>query len=142
MELADRTNRLLAAIIDRAIYLPFFIIAVILVPGMKRSSAMVAPVLILMVVLPLALFIYQTWLVSTTGQTIGKKYMRIRIVKVPDLSNGGFVSNFLLRSVAMYFIGAVPVVGTIAMIANPLFIFRDDRRCIHDHIAGTCVIKA
>ena len=142
MELADRTDRLLAAIIDRAVYLPFFLIATILVPGMKRSSEVVVPVLILMVTLPLALFVYQVWLVSTTGQTIGKKAMKIRIVKVPDLSQGGFVANFLLRSLAMYVIGAVPVAGSILMIANPLFIFRDDRRCIHDHVAGTCVIKA
>jgi uncharacterized RDD family membrane protein YckC len=142
MELADRTSRLLAAIIDRALYLPFFVIAVIILPGTRRSSDMLVPVLISMVLLPLALFVYQAWLVSTTGQTIGKKYMNIRIVKVPDLSQGGFVSNFLLRVIAMWALGAVPVVGTIIAIANPFFIFRDDRRCIHDHLAGTCVIKA
>ena len=32
--------------------------------------------------------------------------------------------------------------GAFFGIANPLFIFRDDRRCLHDLIAGTKVVKA
>lgn len=141
MELAERLPRLWAAIVDRAIYVPFALVAAIVLPGLRRSDAMV-PAIAVIVLLAAALFIYQAWLVSTTGQTIGKKLFRVRIVKVPDLSPGGFVSNFLLRTVAMWAIGFVPFLGTLVVLADALFIFREDRRCIHDHIAGTCVIKA
>jgi hypothetical protein len=39
-------------------------------------------------------------------------------------------------------IGLVPIIGPIYSIVDVLFIFRDDRRCIHDHIAGTRVVVA
>ncbi len=142
MELADRTSRLLAAIIDRALYLPFVLTAAILFPGVLRGGESAWLAVTFAVVIPLIIFAYQCWLLATAGQTIGKRYMKLRIVKVPDLSQGGFVTNVLMRQVAMWAIGAVPVLGSVVLLVNPFFIFRDDRRCIHDHIAGTCVIKA
>ena len=43
----------------------------------------------------------------------------------------------LLRAWVTFFLGIVPLFG----IVDVLFIFREDRRCIHDMIAGTRVIQ-
>ena len=141
MELAERLDRLWAAIIDRCLFLPVALVAAILLPGMGRSDRLF-PTVGLIVALLFGIAAYQIWLLSTQGQTIGKRIMKLRIVKVADLSNGGFVTNVLLRIGVTWVATAVPVLGTLFMLGNPLFIFRDDRRCLHDHIAGTCVIKA
>jgi len=38
-------------------------------------------------------------------------------------------------------LGAVPMIGNVFTIVNYCFIFRADRRCLHDLIAGTKVVK-
>jgi uncharacterized RDD family membrane protein YckC len=89
----------------------------------------------------LALSIYQWYLVATRGQTLGKGWMNIKIVKL-DGSPVNFVSGVLLRNWVSGIIGAIPTVGMIFRLVDICLIFAADRRCIHDHIAGTKVIAA
>ncbi|MBI2788994.1 MAG: RDD family protein [Elusimicrobia bacterium] len=139
MELAGRLDRFWAAIIDRALFLG--LVAATVALSIFRGSS--SPVFVIgCIVALLALVGAQVWLLTAHGQTIGKRIIGLRIVKVSDMTNGGFVTNVLLRTVANAAISAVPVAGSIYFLADPAFIFRDDRRCVHDHIAGTCVIKA
>ena len=42
---------------------------------------------------------------------------------------------------SLIFIGGIPFVGFIFTIVDPLFIFQESRRCVHDLIADTLVIK-
>ena len=79
------------------------------------------------------------WLLYKYGQTVGKKFLEIKIV---DLNNN---LPELYRSYGLrYFVPALfpllPLLGGLLSLADILFIFRKDRRCIHDHIAGTKVI--
>ena len=128
---------------DPASSKPLVIITGVIVVMEKRDNSFPSVVLFLLVGLGcVALLGYQVWLLSAQGQTIGKRCMGLRIVRVKDLSNGGFITNVLLRGGVSALINIVPVVGTLYSLADPLFIFREDRRCLHDHIAGTCVIKA
>lgn len=86
----------------------------------------------------LALMVYQWHLLSTTGQSLGKKWTGIRIVKV-DGSPVDFVSAVLLRSWVLGVVGALlPFVTLI----DVLMIFSEEHRCLHDHIASTKVIIA
>ncbi len=97
---------------------------------------------LLAVLVPLlVLVIMQVWLLTTRGQTLGKMWLKIRIVRT-DGSPPGFVHAILLRSLVMQLIGMVPIVGGLVTVVDPLLIFREDRRCMHDLIAGTNVIKA
>jgi uncharacterized RDD family membrane protein YckC len=87
----------------------------------------------------LAYAIWQIWMFATQGQTLGKKLMNVRVVKLDTGRNGGFVTNVLLRAlVGQGLLGVIPFYGLV----DALFIFRDDRRCIHDMIAGTAVVRA
>jgi uncharacterized RDD family membrane protein YckC len=87
--------------------------------------------------------IYQWYLLSTTGQSIGKKLLRIRVVKV-DGSPVDFVSAVLLRSWAFFalvVVGSVLVIGAILPLVDALMIFGDEHRCLRDHLAGTKVVE-
>jgi len=82
------------------------------------------------VFIPLSLLIvlmFQMVLLTKDGQTLGKKALGIRIVKMNTGENGGFVPNVLLRLIANGPIGNKPFYGLVDI----LFIFRSDRRCIH-----------
>ena len=89
----------------------------------------------------IALAAVQLWMVVTSGQTIGKRVLDLRIVTFQDEANPGFVKVFLLRAVLPALIGAIPLIGAPFALTDYCFIFRPDRRCLHDLIAGTKVIK-
>lgn len=141
MELAERLDRLWAALIDRGIVIAVFAAGAGLMAAKDGVGGFGAAIAFVLVALG-ALFLAQVWMLTARGQTIGKRIIGLRIVKVSDMTNGGFVTNVLLRGLVNMAITAVPVAGSIYFLADPAFIFRDDRRCVHDHIAGTCVIKA
>ncbi|HWL17021.1 MAG TPA: RDD family protein, partial [Opitutus sp.] len=89
----------------------------------------------------LALFVVQVVLLSWRSQSIGNILLRTRIVRVSDDQPGGFLRAFLLRGFLARIFRQVPVFGFFFWLTDSLFIFRDDKRCLHDLIAGTKVIK-
>ncbi|HVZ63823.1 MAG TPA: RDD family protein [Lacunisphaera sp.] len=142
--LADRGTRLVAQIID---FLAGCVAGipggVLLVLGGGRHGGPLAFAGVAVIVFgSLILLGIQIYLLTTAGQTIGKKLMNIRIVTWPDSAHAGFVKAFLLRMFVNGLITAVPVIGFLYLIVDICFIFRDDRRCIHDLIAGTQVVTA
>lgn len=82
------------------------------------------------------------YLLATRGQTVGKLAAGTRIVSVEDNKILPFHKVILLRYLPLWVVAYIPFIGPIIGIVNPLFIFREDRRCLHDHIAGTRVINA
>ena len=83
----------------------------------------------------------QIYLISTRGQSLAKCLLGLRIVRTADGSNPGFIHGWLLRAFVPGLIGLLPMVGNIFTIVNYCFIFREDRRCLHDLIADTRVVK-
>ncbi|MFB5661869.1 RDD family protein [Alteribacillus sp. HJP-4] len=74
-----------------------------------------------------------------SGYTLGKKALGVRIIKM-DGSNVSLWTMFL-----RYFVGGLVMVVTLgtALIASIIMIIvREDKRVVHDFIAGTRVIKA
>ncbi len=98
------------------------------------------PLLVLLLPL-LVLTVIQVVLLCKHGQSLGKRWMRVRIVRT-DGSAVGFVHVILLRSFVLQLIGAIPLVGGLVSLIDPLLIFREDRRCLHDLIADTHVVEA
>ena len=86
-------------------------------------------------------FIINFKLLKNQGQTIGKKILKIKIIdlngNLPDFNTQ------ILKRYATYFLpGQIPVAGQIFSLINILFIFGKKKRCIHDFVAATKVIKA
>lgn len=81
------------------------------------------------------------YLLVRDGQSIGKKIIGMRIVtlegEVPP-----FTQIILLRHALVMFVTSFPLVGMFLYLVDVLFIFRGDKRCVHDHLAGTRVVKA
>lgn len=90
----------------------------------------------------IALFIYQLMLYLRTGQTIGKKLMQVKVVSFTDGTVPGFGGLIGLREIVVKLIGAIPLIGFVFQIVDACFIFRTDRRCVHDLMANTKVIEA
>lgn len=109
--------------------------------NMEMMSYGVIGVAILMGVMVLAFMGYQWYLIATTGQTLAKRWLGIQIVRV-DGTPLGFVNGVILRSWVIGLLGNIPIVGPLVSLVNPLMIFGEERRCLHDQIAGTRVIVA
>jgi uncharacterized RDD family membrane protein YckC len=75
------------------------------------------------------------------GQSIAKKWLGIKDVRT-DGSRVSFARIFWLRNVLNSCISFIPVIGGIYGLIDVLFIFGSAKRCIHDYIADTIVVRA
>jgi uncharacterized RDD family membrane protein YckC len=89
-----------------------------------------------------ALVLLQAILLSVRGQSVGNLVARTRIVNAKDGRTAHFLRAFLLRGCLARILRQFPFVGGVFWIVDVCFVFRNDRRCVHDLIAGTKVIKA
>lgn len=125
-QLASRRDRFMAAMVDTLVYLiPY--------AGVKLGDTLIQ---IVSVLACLGYVVVQAYLLTTRGQSVGKIAYGLRIVKTETGENGGFVTNVALR---MWLNGLIAFVPLYALV-DALFIFRQDRRCVHDFIAGTKVV--
>jgi uncharacterized RDD family membrane protein YckC len=80
------------------------------------------------------------YFLKTNGQTVGKKAQGIRSANLDD-TVPQFGRLIGLRYLPLWIVPFIPVVGIFLPTLDILFIFRSDRRCIHDLLAGTKVVK-
>jgi uncharacterized RDD family membrane protein YckC len=157
LTLATRGSRLAAAMLDSAlIFVP--LIAVFLVigadngvaswvvftgdmPNVGEPPAYLMTTLAVVGVLCLLVLGVQCYLLIKSAQTIGKRVLGIQIVNASDGSQTGFGRIFFLRILAIQLASFFPLVGGFVPLIDVLLIFRQDSRCIHDHIAGTIVVR-
>jgi len=138
-EKATRSDRLLAAIVDGVLGVVCFIPVFILVgfdnlsqPTLTLSAGLLGYGI-------LSTLVLHSYLMYQRGQTIGKSLMSIRIENL-DGTQASFTTIYFKRMLCMQLLSLVPSVGQfIAGFVNPLFIFGKDKRCLHDHLAGTKV---
>lgn len=88
-----------------------------------------------------ALLVLQSVLLTLRGQSVGNILVRTRIVRSPGGEPVGFLRAFLLRGCLARVLRHFPLIGGLFWIVDVCFIFREDRRCLHDLIAGTKVVN-
>lgn len=144
--LASRSSRLGAVLLDSVFAMLFLIPGFLILMAFGDRTNKEDPVLgIGILILALGGFAFavtQLVLLSSRGQTLGKKAVSIKIVKIDDGSNPGFLGAVVLRAGVPQVIGVIPFIGAIFGIVDILFIFSEERRCLHDHIASTIVVEA
>jgi uncharacterized RDD family membrane protein YckC len=145
---ATRSQRWWAAFLDGLLYVPLLIVGgfVIVASQINLVADRLQFTLTLQAcLLPLAL--YQWILIARTGQSLGKRWTRIKIVR----TNGkpvDFVSGVVLRHWILY---GVPLLVSLVLpsaeslptfvsLVDVLFIFGLAHRCLHDYLAGTQVV--
>lgn len=165
-EVASRGQRLAAKLIDLVLVLiPTVIIMMTVVDGpfleqmqamREDSKAMMEALqqriekitatgdqtLMIMGWLTDILVIVNVVMLSVRGQTIGKLLLGVEVVRFSDGSRAGFLRAFVLRSLLFFIILIfLPIVGPLLLLADSLMIFRQDRRCLHDLVADTRVVR-
>jgi uncharacterized RDD family membrane protein YckC len=149
-ELADRLSRLGAVFID-GIFFGFSIVPAIFAMAFvgrtspaNDSQPMDTAIFIglgLGLLLFFGLVAWNCVLLSRGGQTVAKKMLNIRVVR-RDGSHCGLARIFFARYLPVTVLGLIPFIGGLVSLVDALLIFRDDRRCLHDEIADTIVVKA
>ena len=166
VELADRSQRLGAVVVDAltgvALYIP---VLVSVIRNWNRTASPLANFtnakggLMVSGVLALVLLVVTIVLVARYGQTIGKRALGIRVAR-PDGSKASLGRIFWLRNVVSSLLGAVvggiigavvgfmgivgvwtALLGYIYPLVDALMIFGETRQCLHDRIADTIVVK-
>jgi len=144
LNLASRWKRLGGAMIDgvisSAIIVPIMVATGVLHRLVSGESMTIGQQAAFFVVGWIIFLLLNGYLLFNRGQTIGKVALKTKIV---DLN--GNVPNFgkllVFRYLSLGVISQVPIVGGLAGLVNVLFIFGKERRCVHDHLAGTRVVE-
>ncbi len=142
---ASVTSRVLACLVDSALLVVTSILGVLLVVMLGKlnivdsQNSEVAAALMLPCIFGFSgmLMVGQWVLISTQGQTIGKKMFMIRIVSCSGRLPG-FVQGVILRNWLRALLSFIPFFALIDLV----FVLGDSRRCIHDLLAGTRVVDA
>jgi uncharacterized RDD family membrane protein YckC len=153
---ASRGSRLGATIIDSLIIfvpmIPAYVHAIPAImragPGMQRNAfavwAMIAGTggwFYLGLLWALAVLALNGMFAYRNGQSIAKKWLGIKDVR-PDGSRASFARIFWLRNVLSGCLSLIPLVGGFYGLIDALFIFGSAKRCVHDYIADTIVVRA
>lgn len=142
-ELAGRWRRLGGSLID-GILLMIVWFPIMMVAGiwdrMMDVQATFSDTLV-STVLGIGLFLLLNgYLLMTSGQTLAKRTLGMRIVSVADDKILPIGKLIVLRYLPQWVLAQLPVVGGFVGLVDSLFIFGEERRCAHDYIAGTKVV--
>jgi len=143
MVLATRGARLGAQLLDFVIILPFCLPIVYflgLFNYIEDQQPLPLFLALLAAAIGIATFLILNWKpLNQNAQTIGKKVLGLRIVKL-DGSKPTIKELIFKRYLIYWAFPYIPVIGGLLNLINLLFIFRKDRRCIHDFFADTKVM--
>jgi uncharacterized RDD family membrane protein YckC len=151
--LASRSSRLAAVVIDSLIFtLPLAPAYFTALGAAFRSghttllgvwAALFASGMLFYVgsLIDIALWVVVAVLVHRNAQSIGKKLCGIKVART-DGSRATLGRIFWLRNALNSAMRFVPVIGPLYGLIDVLMIFGEQRRCCHDHIADTIVVRA
>ena len=152
-EKATRGSRLGATLIDGLIFgipfVPSYVVAIPSVlhqgkPGAVSIWAALAATggwLYFALLVLLCTLTITAILVHKNAQTIGKKLLGIKVAR-KDGSRATLGRIFGLRYLLNSAIGLIPLIGPFYGLIDVLFIFGEPKRCLHDYLADTIVIRA
>lgn len=141
-QLAGRGIRLLAYFADATILLFSFAAVFALVPLLGGSIEESDDMIMGLAMLLIGGIVIINWiLLYHYGQTIGKRLLSIKIVRT-DGSRAGLLRIIFLRYIPTGLLSSIPFIGFLFALLDPLLIFQESRRCLHDLIADTIVIDA
>ena len=143
--LASRWDRLWASLIDGLILMAIIFPVMYMTGGFDGISEGVQPSFGYSISIGLlaitVFFLINGKSLINEGKTIGKRHLGIKITALDG--SLATVKKHLIKRYAFYFLlGHTPFIGQIISNVNILFIFGKNKRCIHDYVAGTKVIKS
>ncbi|MBU3020605.1 RDD family protein [Aestuariibacter sp. A3R04] len=138
--LASRGERFAAALIDAVVSI-LITIPLFFVVGLENLQEPSIGLTAMIFVYGFASFLLvHGFILFNYGQTVGKRFLKIRIEDLED-NQATFSTIMLKRYLPISIVAYIPVVGSILSLIDVLFIFRADKRCVHDLIADTRVCR-
>ncbi len=144
VELATRTSRFCAALIDALLAIALSIAVMLPMYGSNYYVLMAGSKLAVLAgtLIYVAIFYaIEGWFLYQRSQSVGKIVMGLRIVRT-DGNAASFGRAFGLRLFLFGLLGRIPFVGPLVGFVDALFIFGESRRCLHDRLADTIVVTA
>lgn len=141
--LAGRGSRFLGALIDgllqTAIIFPIVYFSGAWADMMAGNGLGLGTTLTWFLIGEVIFLALQGWLLFNRQQTVGKWLLSMKIVGMEqtDVPAGKLYGA---RYLLFHVLAQIPGIN-ILMIVDPLLIFRGDRRCLHDLLAGTQVVE-
>ena len=90
--------------------------------------------------------VLQALLLTLRGQNLGKLLLGARVVRADNGAPAGFGRGVMLRFAVpvglIITLNAFFMLGLVFLAIDYAFMFRADRRCLHDLMAGTKVVRA
>jgi uncharacterized RDD family membrane protein YckC len=150
VEAATRLSRLGAVLVDGLVgFAPVGAILLMLPMLMLRGGTSALLILLgIAALVAVAVLITQIVLVARHGQTIGKKVLGIRMITsagdIPSVWRVFFLRwlPFVVVAAVVEYMVKVRGLGNLVHVVDALLIFQPNRRCLHDLLADTHVIKA
>ena len=140
--LATRMQRFWASMVDLAIAIGAMWLASLVTPWNPWADRGLWAPDVLTPAAGFALFAaLHGWLLARRGQTIGKALLGVRIVR-SDGTPASLARLLLVRYGLGYLTTILMPLGQIYGMVDVLLIFRASRRCLHDLLADTIVVKA
>ncbi|WP_434349007.1 RDD family protein [Myxococcus virescens] len=134
--MATRRARLAASLVDgAALVLPSLFLGVLRCRALPGEPAMKAPVVYVPALLAL---LVQASLIRGTGASLGKRLLGIQVVRSAGCPAGVWRMALLRNALPVVLFGYCGWFGLV----DALFVVGEDRRCLHDWVADTRVVKA
>jgi len=150
MELASRVKRLIAFILDIVVVFIFVIFCANFIPQGHEylENYIIFPVHerslnqeIIVFLIGQCIFLFLNgMLLYESGQTIGKKLLKIKITSTKGMRMG-FFKLYFIRVLLFDSVLLIPLIGEYIWLLNILFIFGKKRRCLHDLVTGSIVVN-
>lgn len=148
-QLAERGTRLGAALIDGLIGLAVITPLMwlggywsVVIDAARRGEQVGFGLQVMWMLIGMLVFAaIHAWPLHVGGQTWGKRLLGIRIVTLDGRPVTALRAIFA-RYFPLQVVSGIPCLGALVVLGSLCMIFRQDRRCGHDFIAGTRVVRA
>lgn len=137
-ELASLSRRFWATVFDKIIFLSVITIPWLLLDWLGVDNSKFQDEHYISVLMLFLYFILNVYLLIVGGQTIGKKLLKIAIVRSEDGEKQNIFIILIFRML-LFWIGSLII--NFLFVVDSLFIFGSGRRCLHDLAASTKVIN-
>jgi uncharacterized RDD family membrane protein YckC len=144
-ELARRGDRLLASIIDSFLLFIPWMIVMFATGYWDRLTSMEFGSIDQLATAFIGILLYvilNGYHLNYYGQTLGKRVVGIRVVSFDNNEILPLWKLLALRFLPLSIVSSMPGLGSFASFVDSLFIFRSEKRCVHDLIANTKVVVA
>ncbi len=138
-ELASRGERFAGAVIDMVIAF-MSLIPLVLIAGDRMQQDPLKGMLIGLGWSVAVMIVVHGYTLINYSQSIGKYFLNIRIEDMEG-NRSTFTNILAARFMPITVLTMIPLIGFVIYLVDIFLIFRTDKRCLHDLIAGTRVCR-